>query len=95
MQYAVCWCWSTEESRDRDADDRDIDENSDTCRAAVNKAARYVKDTTEQVTPVTAEVPDATDSLNNEFERVKEGGGAVLRSPRRARAAATESRNRS
>ena len=38
----------------------------------VNEAARYVKDTTEQVTLVTAEVPDATDSLNSEFERVKE-----------------------
>ena len=58
--------------------DRDIDENSQTCRVAVNEA-RYVKDTTEQVTPATAEVPDATDSLNtnslnNEFERVKESG---------------------
>ena len=41
---------------------------------AVNEAARYVKDMTEQVTPVTAEVPDATDSLNNEFERVRMGG---------------------
>ena len=30
---------------------------------------------TEQVTPVTAEVPDATDSPNNEFERVKENEG--------------------
>ena len=37
---------------------------------AVNEAARYVK----QVTPVTAEVPDATDRLNKEFERVKESG---------------------
>ena len=54
--------------------DRDIDENSETCRVAVNEAARYVKDTTEQVTPVTAEVPDATDSHNNELERVKESG---------------------
>ena len=41
---------------------------------SVNEVARCVKDTTEQVTPVTAEVPDATDSLNNEFERVRESG---------------------
>ena len=41
---------------------------------AVNEAARYAKDTTEQVTTVNAEVPDATDSLNNEFERVEESG---------------------
>ena len=41
---------------------------------AVNEAARYVKDTTEQVTPVAAEVPDATENLNNEFERVTESG---------------------
>ena len=41
---------------------------------AVNEAARYAKDTTEQVNPVNAEVPDATDSLNNEFERVEESG---------------------
>ena len=33
-----------------------------------------MKDTTEQMTLVTAEVPDATDSLNNEFERVEESG---------------------
>ena len=52
--------------------DRDIDENSGACRVSASEAARYVKDTTKQVTPVTAEVPDATDSLNNEFERVKE-----------------------
>ena len=45
---------------------------------AVNEAARYVKDTTEKVTPVAAEVPDATDSLNNEFERVKESGEGRL-----------------
>ena len=31
-------------------------------------------DAAEQVISVTAEVPDATDSLNNEFERVKESG---------------------
>ena len=36
---------------------------------AVNKAARYDKDTTEKVTP---EVPDSTENLNNEFKRVKE-----------------------
>ena len=41
-------------------------------RVAVNEAARFVKDTAEQVTPAAAEVPDATDSLNNEFESVKE-----------------------
>ena len=64
--------WETSDCRWKQ--DRDIDENSETCRVAVNEAARYVKDTTEQVTPVTAEVPDATDSLNNEFERVKESG---------------------
>ena len=39
---------------------------------AVNKAARDVKDTAEQVTPVTAVVPDATENLNIEFKRVKE-----------------------
>ena len=38
---------------------------------SVSEAARYVKDTTKQVMPVTAEVPDAADSLNIEFERVK------------------------
>ena len=38
---------------------------------SVSEAARYVKDTTEQVIPVTAEVPDAADSFHNEFERVK------------------------
>ena len=54
--------------------DRDVDENSGTCRVSVNEVARCVKDTTEQVTPATAEVPDATDSLNNEFERVRESG---------------------
>ena len=44
------------------------------CRASrySREIARYVKDTAEQVTPVTAEVPDATDSPNNEFKRVKE-----------------------
>ena len=86
MQAAICLCWSTEESRDRDAEtldyrwkhDRDIDESSETCRVAVNEAARYVKDTTEQGTPVTAEVPDATDSLSTEFERVKESGEQFL-----------------
>ena len=31
-------------------------------------------DTTKQVIPATGEVPDATDSLNNEFERVKRVG---------------------
>ena len=46
----------------------------------VSEAARYVKDTTQQVIPVTAEVPDAADSLNIEFER---------------READTRSRNRS
>ena len=54
--------------------DRDIDENSGTCRVSVNEAARRVKDTTEQVIPATAEAPDAADSLNIEFERVKESG---------------------
>ena len=52
--------------------DREIHETSETCRVAINKAARYVKDTTEQVTPVTADVPDATEHLNSEFKRVKE-----------------------
>ena len=64
--------WETLDYRWRH--DRDIDENSEACIVAVNEAARYVKDTTEQVTPVTAEMPDATDSLNSEFERVKETG---------------------
>ena len=47
--------WETLDYRWRQ--DREIDENSETCRVAVN-----VKDTTEQVTPVTAEVPDATEN---------------------------------
>ena len=64
--------WETSDCRWKQ--DRDVDENSETSRVAVNEAARCVKDTTEQVTPATAEVPDATDSLNNEFERVKESG---------------------
>ena len=38
---------------------------------SVSEAARYVKDTIKLVIPVTAEVPDAADSLNIEFERVK------------------------
>ena len=54
--------------------DRDIDENSGTCRVPVSKTARHVKGTTKQVIPVTAEVPDAADSLNIEFERVRESG---------------------
>ena len=54
--------------------DRDIDENSGTCRVPVSETARHVKGTTKQVIPVTAEVPDAADSLNIEFERVKESG---------------------
>ena len=55
--------------------DRGINDNSESCRVSVNEAARYVKDTTEQVTPVTAEVPDAADSLNIESERVKKRSG--------------------
>ena len=54
--------------------DRDIDENYGTYSVSVSEAARNVKDTTEQVTPATAEVPDETENLNNEFERVKESG---------------------
>ena len=61
--------WETSDSRQKQ--DPDINENSETCRVSVNEAARYVKDTTEQVTPVTGEVPDATDSINFEFDRVK------------------------
>ena len=61
--------WETSDCRWEQ--DRDIDENSGTCRVSVSEAARYVKDTTKQVVPVTAEVPDAADSLNIEFERVK------------------------
>ena len=64
--------WETSDCRWKQH--RDIDDNSETCRLAVNEAARCVKDTTEQVTPATAEVPDATDSLDNEFERVKKSG---------------------
>ena len=62
--------WETSDCRWKQ--DRDIDESSETCRVAVNEAARYVKDTAEQVIPMTAEVPDAVENLNNEFERVKE-----------------------
>ena len=47
---------------DRWKHDRDIDESSETCKVPVNEVARDVKDTAEQVTPVTAEVPDATAS---------------------------------
>ena len=61
--------WKTTDYRWKQ--DRDIDENSGTCRVSVSEAARYAKDTTKQVIPVTAEVPDAADSLNIEFERVK------------------------
>ena len=57
--------WET--SDHRWGQDRDIDENSRTCRVSVSEAARYVKDTTNQVIPVTAEVPDAADSLNIDF----------------------------
>ena len=39
---------------------------------AVNKAARDVKGTAEQVIPVTAQVPGATENFNFEFKRVKE-----------------------
>ena len=53
--------WETSDCRWKQ--DRDIDENSETCRVAVNEAARYVKDTAEQVIPVTAEVPDATEKV--------------------------------
>ena len=38
---------------------------------SASEAAKYVKDTINQVIPVTAEVPDAADSLNIKFERVK------------------------
>ena len=81
--------WETSDCRWKQ--DHDVDENSETCRVAVDEAARCVKDTTEQVTPVTAEVPEAADSLNIEFERVKQFFGVhdVLE------AADTESRNRS
>ena len=51
--------------------DRDTDQNSGTCRVSVSEAARYVKGTTKQVIPVTAEVPDVAGSFNIEFERVK------------------------
>ena len=61
--------WETSDSRW--GQDRDNDENSWTCRVSVSEAARYVNDTINQVIPVTAEVPDAADSLNIEFERVK------------------------
>ena len=47
---------------------------------SVGEAARYVKDTIKQVIPVTAEVPDAADSLNVEFERVKLTQGSRNRS---------------
>ena len=80
MQTVICWCWidaprvSRWETSDcRWKQDRNIDDNSGTCRVSVSEAARHVKDTTEQVTPATAEVPDATDS-HNIFERVKESG---------------------
>ena len=39
---------------------------------AINDAARDAKDTAEQVIPVTAEVPDAPENLDNEFKHVKE-----------------------
>ena len=60
--------WETSDSRW--GQDCDIDENSRTCRVSVSEAARYIKDTINQVIPVTAEVPDVADSLNVEFERV-------------------------
>ena len=61
--------WETSDCRCKQ--DLDIEENSGTCRVSVSEAARYVKNTTKDVIPVTDEVPDATDSLNIEFERVK------------------------
>ena len=70
--------WETSDCRWKQ--DRDVDENSGTCRVSVSEAARYVKDTTKQVIPVTDEVPDATDSLNIEFERVKADTGNRNRS---------------
>ena len=61
--------WETSDSRWEQ--DRDVDKSSRTCRVSVSEAARYGKDTINQVIPVTAEVPDAADSLNIEFECVK------------------------
>ena len=86
--------WETSDCRWKQ--DRDVDENSETCRVAVDEAARCVEDTTEEVTPVTAEVPDAAGQPQHcvrAREREREWG-AVLRSPQCARAADTESRNR-
>ena len=48
--------WETSDCRWKQ--DRDIDENSETCRVAVNEAARHVQDAAEQVIPVIAEVAD-------------------------------------
>ena len=64
--------WETSDCRWKQ--NRDIDDNSGTCRVSVDEAARHVKDMTDRVTPATAEVPDATDSPINEFERMKESG---------------------
>ena len=61
--------WETSDCRWEQ--DRDVDENSWTCRGSVSEVAKYVKDTINQVIPVTAKVPDAADSLNIEFEHVK------------------------
>ena len=62
---------------------------------AINDAARDAKDTAEQVIPVTAEVPDAPENLDNEFKHVKESEEQFLGGPLCARAADTESGNRS
>ena len=75
--------------------DRDIDENSGTCRVSVSEAARYVKDTTEQVIPVAAEAPDADRQPQLCVRAREESGEQFFQSPRRARAADTESRDRS
>ena len=74
--------WETSDSRWEQ--ESDIDEKSRTCRVSVSEAARHVKDTFNQVIPVTAEVPDAADSLNKEFEREKEGGAVSSSRHRRS-----------
>ena len=64
--------WETSDCRWEQ--DRDCDDNSGTCRVSVSEAARSVKDTTKQVIPDTAKMPDVADSLNIEFEREADTG---------------------
>ena len=61
--------WETLDRRRKQ--DRKVDGNSETHRAAVNKAAGGAQNTGERATPVVEEVPDALDSLGKEVKYAK------------------------